>query len=49
MRAVLTVKVELPEPVILAGAKLAVAPLGKPLTLRFTVSLKPPVGVTVTV
>lgn len=39
--AVETVSVELPEAVINAGLKLAVAPAGKPLTLRFTVPVKP--------
>jgi hypothetical protein len=35
------VSVELPEPLIDAGLKLAVAPAGKPLTLRFTLSANP--------
>ena len=39
--AVETVSVELPEVVTDAGLKLAAAPLGKPVTLRFTVSVKP--------
>lgn len=45
---VVTVRVELPE-VRDAGLKVPVAPAGNPLTERFTVPLKPPVGVTVTV
>lgn len=47
--AVVTVKVEEPEVVTDAGLKLAVAPVGSPLTLRFTVPVNPLVGVTVTV
>ncbi len=39
--AVETVRVELPEVVTDAGLKLAVAPVGSPLTLRFTVPVKP--------
>jgi hypothetical protein len=39
--AVETVRAELPEVVIDAGLKLAVAPVGSPVTLRFTVSVKP--------
>ena len=39
--AVETVSVEFPEPETDAGLKLAVAPIGKPLTLRFTVPVKP--------
>jgi hypothetical protein len=39
--AVEIVSVEFPEVVIDAGLKLAVAPAGKPLTLRFTVPVKP--------
>jgi hypothetical protein len=47
---VLTVRVELPEPpVIDEGTKLALAPVGNPLTLRLTVSVKPPLGVIVAV
>lgn len=39
------------EPVVVTdgGLKLAVARLGNPLTLKVTVPVKPPVGVTVTV
>ena len=45
-----TVNVELPEPFTDGGLKLAVAPPeGKPLTLRATVPVNPPDGVTVTV
>ena len=39
--AVETVSVALPEPEIDAGLMLAVAPVGNPLTLRFTVEAKP--------
>ena len=39
--AVETVSVEPPEVVIDAGLKLAVAPTGNPLTLRFAVPVKP--------
>ena len=38
---VLTVRVEEPEPVTEVGLKLAVAPDGRPLTLKLTVPLKP--------
>jgi hypothetical protein len=47
---VLTLSVELPEPpAIEGGVKLALAPAGSPLTLRLTVSVNPPLGVTVAV
>ena len=47
---VLTLRVEVPEPpTIEAGVKAALAPAGKPLTLRLTVSVNPPLGVTVAV
>jgi hypothetical protein len=39
--AVETVSVEFPEAETDAGLKLAVAPVGSPVTLRFTVSVKP--------
>lgn|SRR6266852_1305135 len=39
--AVVMFKVEDPEPLTEAGVKLAVAPAGNPLTLRFTAPLKP--------
>ena len=39
--AVETVSVELPEAETDGGLKLAVAPVGKPFTVRFTVSMKP--------
>jgi hypothetical protein len=39
--AVVTDNVELPEPETDVGLRLAVAPVGNPLTLRFTVSVKP--------
>ena len=45
----LTVSVALPGTAIEDESKLAVAPLGRPLTLRLTCPLNPPVGVTVTV
>ena len=38
---VVIVRVELPEPVTEAGLKLAVAPVGKPLTVKLTAPLKP--------
>src|SRR6266568_8911191 len=37
------VNVDVPEPPIDAGEKLALAPPGKPLALRLTLSLNPPV------
>lgn len=46
---VVTVMVDVPEPATEAGLKLAVAPLGKPVTLNDTTPVKPPDGVTVTV
>ena len=46
---VVTVKVEEPEPVTDAGLKLAVEPTPNPLTLKLTVPLNPPEGVTVMV
>jgi hypothetical protein len=46
---VATVIVELPAPVIVAGLKLAVAPVGKPLTVGVTVPLNPLIAVVVTV
>lgn len=47
---VLTVRVELPEPpATAAGTKLPLAPAGSPLTLKLTVSVKPPLGVMVAV
>ena len=39
--AVETVSVEFPEPVSDAGLKLAVAPVGNPLTLKAAVPVKP--------
>ena len=47
--AVVTVKVEEPVPVTVVGKKLAVAPAGRPVTLRLTVPLKPSRAVTFTV
>ena len=38
---VVTVSVEVPDPVTVAGEKLAVAPAGSPLALSFTTPLKP--------
>ena len=38
---VLTVMVEEPEPLTDVGTKFALAPLGKPAALKFTVPLKP--------
>jgi hypothetical protein len=46
---VFTVSVELPDPVTEPWLKVAVAPTGKPLTLKVTVAAKPPDGVTATV
>jgi len=46
---VVTVIDEDPEPATEGGLKLALAPAGKPLALKATVPLNPPVGVTVTV
>src|SRR3954447_12185469 len=43
-----TVRVDVPEPVRAAGAKLAVVQVGSPVTLRFTAPANPPEGVTVT-
>ena len=45
----LTVKVVLPEPLTEVGEKAAVAPCGRLLTLKATVSLKPPLGDTLIV
>ncbi len=42
-------RVELPEPVTDVGLKILVAPLGRPLTLKLTLPVKPPDGVTVAV
>ncbi len=39
---VVTVSVELPEPVTLVGEKVPTAPAGNPLTLRVTAPVKPP-------
>jgi hypothetical protein len=44
-----TDRVELPEPAMDVGLKLAVAPLGSPLTLKFTVPVKPLIALTVAV
>jgi len=46
---VVTVMVELPAPVIVAGLKLAVAPAGNPVTVGVTVPLNPFNAVVVTV
>ena len=43
---VLTDMVEDPEPVTEVGLKLALAPLGRPLTLKLTMPVKPPNAVT---
>jgi hypothetical protein len=47
--AVVTVRVEVPAPVMEAGLKLAVASAGRPLTLSPTLPLKPLIAVVVTV
>ena len=44
-----TDNVEVPEPVTDAGLKVAVAPDGRPLTLRFTAPAKPPKALMVVV
>lgn len=46
---VVTVRVEVPDPVTEVGLKVPVAPEGSPLTLSVTTSLKPPDLLTVTV
>jgi hypothetical protein len=46
---VVTVSVELPEPVTEVGLKLAPVRVGNPETLKPTVPVNPPVGVMVTV
>ena len=46
---VVTDMLEEPEPVTEAGLKLALAPLGRPLTLKLTTPLNPPDAVTVAV
>jgi hypothetical protein len=47
--AVVTVRVDVPAPVMVAGLKLAVAPAGSPVTLGVTVPLNPFSAVVVTV
>lgn len=47
--AVVTVKVEDPEVVTDVGLKVPVAPAGNPVTLKLTVPVNPPEGVTVAV
>ncbi len=49
MLLVVTVMVEEPEAFTDVGLKLAVAPEGSPVTLKLTVPVNPPDGVTVTV
>jgi hypothetical protein len=46
---VVTVSVELPAPVTVAGENVPVAPAGNPLTLNATAPLKPPAAVTLVV
>ncbi len=46
---VVTVSVELPDPVTVAGEKVPTAPEGRPVTLSVTELLKPPTGATVVV
>jgi hypothetical protein len=46
---VVTVSVELPDPVTVAGEKLAVAPTGSPLALSVTPPLKLPIAATLVV
>jgi hypothetical protein len=45
---VVTVSVELPEPVTAAGLKLAFAPAGRPVTLKATLPEKPLAPLTLT-
>jgi hypothetical protein len=45
--AVVTVSVDVPEPLTEVGLNVPVAPVGKPVTLNVTVPLKPPVAATV--
>ncbi len=45
---VATVRVDEPEPVTATGTKLAEVQMGSPVTLRLTVPVNPPEGVTVT-
>ena len=47
--AVVTVRVDVPAPVMVAGLKLAVAPDGNPVTLGVTVPLNPFIAVVATV
>ena len=42
LRLVVIVRVALPEPTSMAGAKVALVPVGRPRTARLTDSLKPP-------
>jgi hypothetical protein len=49
VREVVTVMVEVPEPETVVGLKLAVAPAGRPLTLKPMLELKPPSDATVAV
>ena len=46
---VFTVIVDVPDPVTEAGVKVAVAPVGRPVTLNATAPLKPPFAVIVIV
>jgi len=47
-REVVTLKVAVPDPTMELGEKAVAPPLGNPLTLRFTLSLNPPVPAMVT-
>jgi len=47
-RDVVTVTIDVPEPVTELGEKLAVVPVGTPFTLKLTLSPNPPLAVTVT-
>jgi len=49
LQAPVSFKVDVPEPVTVAGVKVAVTPAGSPLTLRATAPVNPPDGVTVMV
>jgi hypothetical protein len=49
LQGAVTVIVVFPEPLTEVGLKLAVNPAGRPLTVKVTVPVNPPEGVTVTV
>jgi hypothetical protein len=49
LAAVVTVSVDVPLPVTVAGEKVAVAPEGNPVAARFTAPVKPPCAPILTV